>query len=53
MLKLVSDLEVCVDNISSAVSILAPEEANRKKIIVEGDNDEAIGIFYDYVRKLL
>lgn len=34
----------------ACVSTLAPEQAERKKIIVEGDSDEAVGEFYSHIR---
>lgn len=33
------------------LSTVAPEQADRKKIIIEGDSDEAVEEFYNYIRK--
>lgn len=34
-------------------SILAPERAERKKVIIEGDSDEAVADFAQHIRKVL
>lgn len=34
-------------------SVLAPERAERKKIIIEGDSDEAVAAFAEHMRKVL
>lgn len=35
------------------LSTLAPEQADRKKIIVEGDSDEAVEEFYNQIREII
>jgi len=48
------DLEAAGNTKTSNVkSILAPEQVDRKQIIVEGDSDENIASFYEYLRKEL
>jgi electron transfer flavoprotein beta subunit len=35
------------------ISILAPEQMERRQIIVEGESEESIAIFYQHLRKIL
>ena len=38
---------------ATRISVSAPEQKNRLGVIVEGDSDESINIFADYLRQAL
>ena len=48
-----AELGVQAEKGMETVSTLAPENADRKQIIVEGDSDDKIGLFWQNIRKEL
>ncbi|WP_072771718.1 electron transfer flavoprotein [Desulfitobacterium chlororespirans] len=48
-----TDLQLEVSNKTECISTLAPEETDRKRIVIEGDSDENIAEFYEHLRKVL
>lgn len=48
-----ADLQLEVSNKTECISTLAPEETDRKRIVIEGDSDENIAEFYEHLRKVL
>ena len=49
-----SDLDIAnKDKVTRIVSTLAPEQAERKKIIVEGDSEDVVQKLLDQLRKEL
>ncbi len=47
------DLQADVASSTEIVSMLAPEAADRKKMIIEGDGDDEIEAFFQQIRKVL
>ncbi len=48
-----SDLAAKTDKVSELISVLAPEETDRKKIVIEGSGDEAVSEFVEHLKKAL
>lgn len=48
-----SEVTEPLQNPSRTISILAPEQTDRRQMIVEGDGDDAIEAFYSNIRRIL
>lgn len=48
-----ADLGVTADSRVAAVSTLAPQQSDRKRVIIEGEDEDSVSEFYEYLRKSL
>lgn len=48
-----SEMGVDASNVSETVSILAPEQTDRKKVVLEGTSDEVLAEFASYIKSVL
>lgn len=49
----VAEVGTEVENVSETLSVLAPEEADRKRIVLEGNSDDALTEFASYIKSVL